>query len=70
VALGDPGAELFSDRNHFVGRAERPGADEDRNLLAGIEHVGGPAEVGVERHSPGPGEAHAEWVPCLRGGFS
>ena len=39
--LGAAGAELVGDRDDFVGRAERAGADQDRDLLAGVQHLGG-----------------------------
>ena len=43
--LGAAGAQLVGDRDDLVGRVERAGADQDRDLLAGIQHVGGAIEI-------------------------
>ncbi|MET3789163.1 hypothetical protein ABIC24_006859 [Methylobacterium radiotolerans] len=50
--LGHAGLELVGHRDHLVGGVQRARAHEDRDLLAGIEHVGGPAQIGVEGHDP------------------
>jgi len=45
--------------DNLIGRFERAGADQDRDFLAGIEHVGGAAQIVVVGHRLGLGEAHA-----------
>jgi len=62
--LGDPGADAVGDLDHLAGGAARAGADQDRDLFAGVEDVGGALQVGRLRHDrrsgiarPGAGEA-------------
>ena len=57
--LGDAGAELVGDRDDLVGRVQRAGADQDRDLLAGVEHLGGAAQVALVGHDLGRGVADA-----------
>ena len=57
--LRDAGAQRLRDGDHLVGRVERACADQDRDLPAGVEDVGGALEVGVERHGPRGREADA-----------
>ena len=47
--LGDAGAEPVGDRDDLVGGLQRAGADEDRDLLAGVEHLGGLAQLPLVR---------------------
>ena len=48
-ALATPAPQLVGDGDHFVGRLQRAGTDQDRDLLAGVQHLGGAAQVGIAR---------------------
>ena len=56
--LGHAAAEQVGHLGHLVLRAERPGADQHRDLLAGVEQLGGGVEVGRLWHHVGLLEAH------------
>ena len=51
--LGDAGLQLLRDGDHFVGGAECAGADQDGDLLAGVEHGGGLAQQSRSAVAPG-----------------
>ena len=50
--LGDPGAEPLGDLLDLGGGLAGALADQDRDPLAGVEHLGGAREVGVVREHP------------------
>ena len=43
--LGDAGAEQVGDLDHLVGRAQGAGADQHRDPLAGVQHLGGALQL-------------------------
>ena len=62
--LGDAGAEPVGDRDDLVGGAQRAGADQDRDLLAGVEHVGGAPQVGLVGHDLAAPRSRRRNAPC------
>ena len=45
--LGDAGAQSIGDCDDLIGRVERARADQDRDFLAGVQHVGGLAQLAL-----------------------
>ena len=52
--LGDAGLKPLGDRDDFVSRVKRPGANQDRDLLTRVEHVGGLAQTALSGNLAGP----------------
>ena len=46
------GLQPVGDLDHLALGAERSGADEHRDLRAGVEHLGGAAQIGFVRDRP------------------
>ena len=68
-ALAHAGAQVVGDRDHFVGRSERTGADQHRHLVARVEHGRSPCEIRLIGHDLRNRVANARvHVPCLREG--
>ena len=57
--LGTARRQPVGDGDHLVGGTKRAGADEHRNLLAGIEHLRGAIEIGLARRDAGCAVADA-----------
>ena len=53
-SLGDAGTEHLGDLHHLLGCAKCAGADQDRDFLARVQHLGGLAQVGFRRNQRRP----------------
>ncbi len=64
--LGAAGRQPVCDRDDFIGGAKRAGADEHRNLLAGIEDFRRAVEIGLTGHDAGRAIADAGMQRAVR----
>ncbi len=53
------GTEQVRDFDDFIGRVQRAGADQHRDLATGIEYIGRERQIGIARHHWLPGVADA-----------
>ena len=62
--LGGAGSEPIGDGDDFVGRVQRAGADQYRDFLAGVEHVGGAAQVARRTARSSASNSRRRNAPC------